>query len=438
MLKKLIKKMTNNFGLKMMALLMAFVLWIVVVNIDDPRVPAQYTTSVTQENVNYLTENGKYSEPLGGSNKVTFTVSAKKSYHEKLSNSDFVAVADMEKIEDTGKKGMYRVPVVITCSKYDSSRVSISSKQPYLEIEVEDLGNVQKRISAVTEGKVMAGCAVGDVEITTSNLLKISGPSSVTSKIDTVTAAINVNGMSSDVTDTVVPVLYDAQGNVIDTTKLKLSLNTVTITAQILNTKRVPIEFSTSGSAAPGYLFQGIAYHPETVNIKGEASVLNMVNKIVIPPEVLDISGMTATIDTVVDITPYLPKDTTLVSAADAKVSVKLKMEEIVDKTFELPASAFTLKNVPSGFKAKIADSKIPVTVTGLKSDIDKLSKDKIAGTIDLTGTKAGEQSVSAEIELDDSIYQVKRVRVSVNLSSLADNASKDTTSKTGTKGSKR
>ena len=98
---------------------------------------------------------------------------------------------------------------------------------------MEDLGNVQKRISVATEGTVMDGCALGNVEIVTSNLLKISGPSSVTSQIDTVVATINVDGMSSDVTDTVVPVLYDADGNEIDTSKLKMNLSTVTVTAQI-------------------------------------------------------------------------------------------------------------------------------------------------------------------------------------------------------------
>ena len=49
MLKNLAKKLTNNLGLKVLALLFAIALWIVVVNIDDPVKPAQYTISVTQD-----------------------------------------------------------------------------------------------------------------------------------------------------------------------------------------------------------------------------------------------------------------------------------------------------------------------------------------------------------------------------------------------------
>ena len=43
MLKNLAKKLTNNLGLKVLAVLFAIALWIVVVNIDDPVKPAQYT-----------------------------------------------------------------------------------------------------------------------------------------------------------------------------------------------------------------------------------------------------------------------------------------------------------------------------------------------------------------------------------------------------------
>lgn len=69
--------------------------------------------------------------------------------------------------------------------------------------------------------------------------------------------------MSSDVTDTVVPVLYDADGNEIDASKLKMNINTVTITAQILNTKDVDLSFQTKGTVASGYTLKEITYSPK-------------------------------------------------------------------------------------------------------------------------------------------------------------------------------
>ena len=197
MLKKLGKKLTNNLGLKILAALFAFILWVVVINVDEPVRTVPYTASVKTENEDYITSNGKYFELLDGNNTVTFNVSAKRTYQEKLTNADFTAVADMEKIEYVDDSGIYRVPVTVSCSKFSSNQVTISSKQLYIEVAMEDRGTVQKRITATTTGNVADGCAVGEVAIVTTNLLKISGPSSVTSRIDTVEATINVEGMNS-------------------------------------------------------------------------------------------------------------------------------------------------------------------------------------------------------------------------------------------------
>lgn len=423
MLKKLARKISNNFSLKILATLFAVILWIVVVNIDDPVRAESYTTSVVQKNQNYLRENGKYGEILNGNNTVSFTVSAKRSYQEKLSNSDFSAVADMEKIEFVEANNTYRVPVVISCSKYSTNQVSISSKQTYIELSVEDLGSVQKRITPVYKGNVLDGCAIGELGILTSNLLKITGPLSVTSQIDTVEAEINVEGLSSDVRDTVVPILYDKDRNVIDTTKLSMNLDTVTISAQILNTKDVSVEFKTSGVLAEGYVQKGVEYTPETVRIKGEAEILNAVNKITVPEEVLDLTDATASIETTVDISSYLPSGVTLVIASDAKVGVKVNIEPIVKQTFDIPVSALTIENVREGYEADFTVDKVTVEIAGAESDMELLTEKSIIGVVDVTGLGRGDHDILVNFKLDETLYQTTaevEVPVSIDVSDAA------------------
>ena len=46
MLKKITKLITNNFGLKILAVLFSIALWLVVVNIDDPKTTRTFTTTV--------------------------------------------------------------------------------------------------------------------------------------------------------------------------------------------------------------------------------------------------------------------------------------------------------------------------------------------------------------------------------------------------------
>ena len=272
MLQRFGKKVMNNFGLKVLAVLFAVVLWIVVINIDDPSNSKPYTTSVSLENKSYITSMGKWADYLDGKNTITFSVYAKRSVHNSLTNANFTATADAQKIEFDEETGTYRVPVTVTCNR-NSSNITITSKDLYLDLELEDSASKQFPIKANTTGTVTSGCALGDVEITDANVMKVSGPASVVNQIDTVVATINVDGMSTDITDRVTPVFYDAQGEVVDTTKLTLSVNTVNISAQILNTKDVELEFLTTGTPAEGYQKGDITYTPQTVRIKGEAAV---------------------------------------------------------------------------------------------------------------------------------------------------------------------
>lgn len=406
MVGKLIRKVVNNFGLKFLALLFALVLWVVVVNIDDPINVQSYTTSVTLVNENYITEQDKYYEVLGGDNTVSFSVSAKRSVQRELSNSDFKATADMEKIEHDEKSGNWRVPVTVSVQKAGND-VRIVSKQLYKEIELVDLGRTQIRIIADTKGMVADNCALGEVQIVGSNLMKISGPASIISRIDKVTATINVEGMSSDVTDSVVPVFFDAEGNVIDTTKLTLNISTVAVAAQILSTKEVALEFLTTGTPASGYVATDVSYSPESVRIKGESTTLNPVNKITIPEEVLDLTGVTASIETTVDISSYLPKGTSLVLNSDASIEVRVTVEPVVTRTLWVPVKNLVIENLGDGFLADYMEENIAVEVSGAKSVIDALNAEKISGTADASGLGGGEHYLAVTLAPGEEEYNV-------------------------------
>ena len=68
MLKTLGGKLVNNIGLKLLALFLATVLWMVVVNTEDPIVRKSMTVSVFMKNQEYITDMGKYMDVLNESN----------------------------------------------------------------------------------------------------------------------------------------------------------------------------------------------------------------------------------------------------------------------------------------------------------------------------------------------------------------------------------
>ena len=161
-------------------------------------------------------------------------------------------------------------------------------------------------ISADTSGKVAAGYALGEVSVTNPNVLNVSGPASIVKKVDKVVATIDVDGMSSNLTDNVIPVLYDSDGNEVDTTQLKLSNTTVTISAKILSVKEVPLVFSTTGTPYGEYRVVEISSTPDTVKLKGASNVLNPFVSLEIPANVINVSGAKNDVKTTIDISEYL------------------------------------------------------------------------------------------------------------------------------------
>ena len=99
MMHKLWKRLTNNFSLKIISVVFACVLWLVVVNIDNPSATRTFKAMAEITNENIITDNKNVFEVLDDSQMITFTVTGPRSIVERLTSADFKAVADMSKIK---------------------------------------------------------------------------------------------------------------------------------------------------------------------------------------------------------------------------------------------------------------------------------------------------------------------------------------------------
>lgn len=413
MVRRAWKVITNNFGLKLLAALFAVILWLVVVNIDDPKISQRFSATVVIENAEYLTDQGKYFEVLDDTNTIVFTVTAKRSYIEKLSNTDFKAVANMENAAIDNESGTGKVPIEVTALRY-SSLVTISKATQNLEIALDNLAQDQFIVGVETSGTLPDGCALGEVTVS-PNLLKVSGPESVVSSIDHVTASIDVTNMTSDVVASVIPILYDSDGNVIDKNDLTLNMSTVTVTVCILDIKDVALIFNVTGTPADGYAYMDMEYEPKTIAIKGTASSLNNVTAINIPENALDISGARGDITQVIDVSEYLPGGVTVADQSQAKVKVTVHIAQLSTKVVNLFPSSIRVLNLTEGYKLSFDNSVIRVTVSGISEDIAALDTDSIVASIDAGQLTPGTHEVEVALDLDENLYH-EPVRVTVTV----------------------
>ncbi|MGN0482409.1 MAG: CdaR family protein [Lachnospiraceae bacterium] len=407
-MKKILKRLTNNLGLKLLSALFAVILWLVVVNIDDPQRTTKFTIPITIENENYLTELGKYYKVVDEVNTVTISVTAKRTIVEKLSASDFKAVVNMENIE-----AYHQVKIEVTPLRF-SNQLTVTQKSDYLQVKVGELATKRFVVAAKIIGTPAKEAAVGEVKLS-RNLLKVSGPQEVVENIDSAAVTINVDGFSSDVTDEMIPELYDADGKKIDTTEITMNIQTIQVTVSMMEVKTVPLRFQVSGTPPEGYQYVTTRFTPESVKVKGSPTVLNTINAIEIPGEVLDLTGATENIQKTVDITTYLPDGIELVDSEDGKITVVAVIDENETRTLSVPTENLTVQNLPENYEVRFAADKVKISVTGFASVLDGVDANAITGTVDVAGLEPGSHSVPIMITADGD-YTVASASVVVYL----------------------
>ena len=407
--------LTNNIGFKLLALAFAFVLWFMVYNTEDPVKTKTITVNVTLTNATYLENLEKYYEITDGTNRVNISVSAPRSILENLDETDFTAIANLNNIvmNENGTKGT--VPIEVSC-KEDSDSISINPHTKSCKIALENLMSKQFVITASAMGKVAAGHALGEVEVTAPTVLKVSGPESIIKSISAILAPVDVNEMSMSFTDNVVPVLLDKEGNEINTTRLTLSNEIVTVSAEILKKKDVPIHIEVVGTPAEGYVATTPVILPETIGIKGNSAILNGVTAVEIPSELMNISGATEDLKFEFDITDYLPEGTELVDMNQATVEILVPIEAIKNKNFNISVDDIQVQGLAEGMSLNFVTNPEVVTISGIKANLDKLSKDNLGLSIDVTGLLEGTHQVDLLLGINDELYTYQTISITVEI----------------------
>ncbi|MCR5415199.1 MAG: hypothetical protein K6E79_00200 [Pseudobutyrivibrio sp.] len=418
------KALTKDIGLKILAIAFAFFLWLVVVNIDDPTQTRTFTAVVTVTNADTLSKSGKLYEIKDGINTVSFRVTAKRSIIEKLSPSDFSAVADMNYLESEE-----RVPVTISAKSYASS-ITISSKQNYLYVILEDEATNKFVINAEYTGTPESGLEVDTVECSPT-VVTVKGPQDQVSAISSVKAICDITGATTDFTENVIPVLYDANGEALDTSDLSISVSTVSVSVNFVSVKSADIVVKTSGTLASDLTLGSISTDPASVMIKGEDSALNDVSTITIPESVINLSNITGSFVTTVDISSYLPEGVTLADKNASKVTITVTMSGDTKSTITIPSGNIEFNNLDEGLAATLDATDVTVNIFGTEEELAAITADDIKGYIDCSGLAVGEkQNVAAQFT---NVNGVTVQNTSVTITITEDASAAGTTNETDT-----
>lgn len=418
-------KLSQNLGLKLGSFLFACILWIIVTNINDPIKTLSFNNvPVNIRNADLITDNGKIYEVLDNTDTIGIvTISAKRSIIDSLDQSNVVAVADMNDLTSINT-----INIQLSTNKYNDLLESIRGNIDSVKLNIEDKTSKTLPIRIDTTGTVRDGYMIGESTLE-QNLIEISGPESVISQVKRAAATVNVSGFTNNIgTDSEIR-LYDEDDRIVTSDSINKSISKVRVTVEILEMKTVPINWKVKGTPARGYLATGeIDATRNEVVIAGRSKVIQNIESIDIPETVLDISGMSENLETIVDLNDYLP-DGVIFAEENfrGRVQVNVFIEPIAERTVTMYINRIQIENMPEGFVGEIEsdENTYQLTLTGLAKDLDAVEVSDLQATADMAAfmeaermetMSAGHYFVELTYNLDEAVVVKTAVKVRMNV----------------------
>ncbi len=412
--------LTKNWGFKVLALGFSFLLWLAVVNVQDPVMTKTFTgVPVTVVHPEIITNRGNTYQVVEGTETVSVVVKAKRSDMEKLRADSIVATADMKNL-DTKSGTLIPIDVIITASVRNSYEAYATPGNIQIQIEANKTKSFP--ITVNTSGNLKDGYVLGEAKANPEKI-EISGPESVVTSIDKVVASVQLNGESEDTELEARLEIYDANGKSIAMTTLEDNLNgeTVKVSITVQQKKNVAVYFDTSGiQVADGYVLEDVSAEPETIEVVGEADELDKIDSIKVPAEALQETNLAETVERTVDVANYIPRGLRVLDETKgAPVVVKITVAKAGTKRFEFPVGSISVLNLPNGYKVSYdTTGNIEIAVIGTKEELDSMSElEQGSVYINLIDMKSeGSYTVPLEIVLPNGVQLDHEVTIGVTL----------------------
>lgn len=400
----------QNLSIKILSILGAVLVWLLIININDPYKTKNFLVNVTTINEEALTSVNKVYEIIEG-RTATVTVRGKRSVVDNLDSSDILAQADLSELSSVNA-----VAVRAMLKSGRASDVEIDCTA-VLKVSLEDMETKQFKITVDTKGTPAEGFSIGEC-VARPNVIEVTGGESVIDRISTVRVSLNVNGASENFSKRLEPVAYDKRDNKVTSSTLTFSTNKVKVRAKLLQNKTIPVKVKISGEPADGYEFVEASCLPESIEVAGSQKVLADISELEVPIDISNLTSISSDLEREISIIEYLPENT-IVSEEHQMVSVKIVIEKWKSKKIQIRVDNLKLNNVADGYVAGVYNNTgiVDMTIEGRESVLDALPDTAFTGYIDCKGLKAGEYMLPVKIDLEKTCSVAKEVKVRVVIS---------------------
>ncbi len=418
------KKIANNLSLKILSVAIAILIWLLVVNADNPIVTKSFVIGDVQLlNEAYLDADGKMCMQDDKQESIRVTIKTNRKTLDRITASDIKAVADLQQAVSLNTDPVM-VPITVSCDKVLPDNIEVTPQN--LSIHIEDKDTQEFVVNVTTNNtKPDKGYEVGTL---TSNpeKLKITGPTSLINKIDKVNASVDVDGASEDVTEETDVKIIDKNGEEFtDTDMAYLNISKVSVTARLWKVRpEVRIKAEYEGTPADGYEVESISTTPNVISVAGSDEALSALeeqnNTITIPSSATDVSGKDSDYEVKINISDYLSQGLKLTSDSSEDVFVRVNILPQGSSVCEVPTKNIKVENAPESMQVAFDTAKIEIRIKKTEEDLSDLKESDIKASIDLKDKTEGSFEVPVKIEIPEGYELVDEVTTGVEISPIS------------------
>lgn len=397
-MKKILNTIWNmihrGFLLKLLAVVLAFIIWCYVVagtnpirgkDVADVALSFTNTAELTAKN---LTIDSELSEVP---DTVTVKVEASVESHKHINANSIRATVNLAEVNSIGD-----VTLNISATSTQSGVVVKNISPSRVTLRIDELVERQIPVTAQLVGEAQPGYYISTPKLS-DDVVMLKGPKK---KIETITKAvceIPIDNMTENQRASYLLTLYDAEGEAVDVPSGEIP--SVIADISVLPSKTVTIRpddvIGAVTNLKPGYEINSVVIEPSTVEIAADQETLREITSLRVQP----INAEEADDSVMLDAELQIPEGIEYISRSS--VEVLLQIGEIrAEKTFK--NQKIELVNLNEGLTAEIIDEKYAkVTVVGGKSAMDPVTAQDIKLYADMANVTAPGTYVYA-VEADE------------------------------------
>ncbi len=385
------KWLLNNIDMKILALIMAIILWFYISSEYNIFSERYYEIEVKPVNLDPGLSIKEFRE------KISVGIQAQKKILENISSQKITGTVDLRGIKDAGE---YQIGVDIVSPK-NTNIVKVIPEE--VEVVVEEIISKEYSIEYNLIGLPEKGYSLKDEPEIKPKEINITAADSIHEKIGQVKIDIDISSINESLTRVEKVIIYNKENEILD--NLTIQPDTAFVSIQVgegYPERILPIKPRIVGKPAPGYFVTKIEAVPNEVQIYGNYSKISHSEFLETIP--IDVNGISKTLT--VKVPPIIEEGIYLSEDQETLIEVQIQVEEREEeRLFE--SITVEPRNASPFVNFQLNPNAVNVKVSGKYNQVNSITEEDIKVFIDLSNIEKEQDKVEIELPSGINLIQI-------------------------------